>query len=164
VSWKDDAMNRMGLSPPFNADRHTMQRYFATQAAELVERLPAQCCRLGQPTVVLVGLMYGFMVNVRLLIEFLGITRGRTGDAIAAKLDPAWQPPSDQATVQTLIKHWTLATKHAVHFSNESHIWPSMNRSQLDGISDDVLTVWDQYAVLAAHPMIQRRGQFTIWS
>ncbi|WP_431236730.1 hypothetical protein ACQ86B_17520 [Mycolicibacterium aichiense] len=95
------------------------------------------------------------------MIEFLGIKTAGKGDASAARLDPAWSPPGNPATVKALTAHWELATKHVVHFSNQSHVWKSLNRRRLDFIADDVLTVWDDYAAIAAHPMIQRRGQFT---
>jgi hypothetical protein len=97
----------------------------------MVERLPAECYKFGQPRAVHLALIQDFLVNVRLMIEFLGIRPGRNGDA-AAEFDPAWQPPSDPATVQTLLGHWELATKHVVHFSDESYVWKTLNQRRLE--------------------------------
>ncbi len=108
--------------------------------------------------------MESFLINVRLLVEFLGVQpSSKKADASAASLDPAWQPPKDTELALRLKEHWRFASKHVVHFSDQSHLWQTLNRRRLDSIADDVLTLWDDYATLAAHPMIQRRGNFTVF-
>ncbi|WP_431236731.1 hypothetical protein ACQ86B_17525 [Mycolicibacterium aichiense] len=53
-------MDDQCLSPPIDADKSTMQRYFANQAAEMIERLPAECWKLGQPPAVHLALLQAF--------------------------------------------------------------------------------------------------------
>jgi hypothetical protein len=143
----------------------------------MAEKLPAVCYPDDGVIVPLLqeAGVQSYFVNVRSLIEFLGI-KPAPRDRKASDLLPNWAPSVDQAAKTRLLQHWRTATKHLVHFGQvrtkqEDGTVEVVNveKADLQTIADDVLALWDEFAdqVDRANMMvawvIRKRGSFMIW-
>ena len=111
----------------------------ASHTAAMVEGLPRDCFALGIPKAVQYAAIEGFYVNVRSLIEFLGVKgiRRRRDGVFADKIVTAWKPVSDQATVAKLKKHWVAASTHAAHFTRGRMTWNQVDQQELETVAND---------------------------
>ncbi len=142
----------------------------ASVMAEMIEKLPALVFPDEGPKPLLLLWQAGiesFFVNVRALVEFLGI-RGLSRfptDCSATDILPTWSPPTntgaDAATWTKLNDHWETASKSVMHLTDfrvQSDVVPT--QEMLDEMADDVLALWERFAEqVEAHPFLWRRGQ-----
>ena len=150
----------------------------AAKTAEMVEKLPAVCYPHDGIIVPLLqeAGVQSFLVNVRSLIEFLGI-KPAARDRSASDLLPNWTPPVDQATRTRLEQHWTTPSQHLMHFGKPRTKKEdgtvevvSVEKADLEAIANDVLDLWDEFAEqahqaqLMVNWVIRKRGSFIIWN
>ena len=115
----------------------------------MVEKLPAVCYPDDGAIVPLLqeAGVQSFFVNVRSLIEFLGIIKPAKEDRSASDLLPNWTPPEDDEARRTrLVQHWRTASQHLMHFGQartkrEDGTVEVVNveKADLQAIADDVL-------------------------
>jgi len=142
----------------------------ASVMAEMIEKLPALLFPDEGPKPLLLLWQAGiesFFVNVRALVEFLGI-RGPSRfptDCSATDILPTWSPPTntgaDAATWTKLNDHWETASTSVMHLTDfrvQSDVVPT--QEMLDEMADDVLALWERFAEqVEARPFLWRRGQ-----
>ena len=142
----------------------------ASVMAEMIEKFPAVLFPDEGPRPPLLLWQAGiesFLINVRTMVEFLGIRPPSQfpTDFSAKDVLPTWSPPTqtgdDAATWTRLNDHWDTASKSVMHltdFSVQSDVVPT--RQLLEEIADDVLTLWERFAEQAEFaPLVWRRGQ-----
>jgi hypothetical protein len=141
----------------------------ASVMAEMIEKLPAVLFPDEGPRPPLLLWQAGiesFFINVRTMVEFLGIRPpSRATDFSAKDVAHTWSPPTmtgdDAATWTRLNDHWDTASKSVMHLTNfsvQSNVVPT--RQLLDEIADDVLTLWERFAEHVEYrPRLWRRGQ-----
>ena len=141
----------------------------AAKTAEMVEKIPAVCYP-GDGGIVPLLQQAGvesFFVNVRSLIEFLGI-KPAARDRAAVDLLPNWTPPVDQPTRNRLERYWLTASKHLMHFGQVRTKQEDgtvevvdVEKATLEAIADDVLTLWDKFAEQVGQtPILWSSGQY----
>lgn len=87
------------------------------------------------------------------MIEFLGV-KPETRDRKASDLLPNWTPPVDQPTRTRLMRHWTTASRHVMHFGQvRTKQRVAAEQANLEAIADDVLALWDQFAERLKRPI-----------
>jgi hypothetical protein len=133
----------------------------ATRIAAMVDRLPPKIFSRSNSVVVQQAALDSFYVNVRLLIEFLEV-RADKRDASAADtlpgVSPPWTPTLTAAEKTALLGYHDDTSKHVVHFSIQRTHQIQVTKDGIQTIADDVLAVWDQFAIASAHPLVARRA------
>jgi hypothetical protein len=151
----------------------------ATKVAEMIEKLPTICYPKDGAIVPLLQQagVESFFVNVRCLLEFLGIHPAERDRSARDLLGSGWKPPVDKPTQDRLHEHWRIATQHTVHFGqvrtkakDGTVETVPVERADLEAIADDVLTLWDKFvaeinkAGLMYKSTLRKRGNFPYWN
>lgn len=148
----------------------------ATKVAEMVYRLPSLCNDGAIVPLLQQAGVESFFVNVRALVEFLGV-KPAPQDRSARDLLSTWTLPADQQLLDRLGEHWAVASRHVMHFGQkrtkaEDGTSERIGTEQADlkKIADDVLTVWDAFvdavdnAGLMYKFTLAKRGTFPFWN
>lgn len=132
--------------------------------AAAVKVLPDHMFNTSYPVVMQQAAIESFYVNVRTLIEFLGV-RPAKGDVSAADTLPlGWTPTLSQPERAELLRHWDDASKHLVHFSKlRTTVTVDTEEPAIRRMADNVLAVWDQFAVASAHGLVPLRADLTLY-
>lgn len=142
----------------------------AWRVAEIVAALPRQAYEPDTSTILQQACIDAFFVNVRALVEFLGIKKSDpTKDFSAIDVAPEWVAVISLEERKRLVEYWQIASQHLMHFSRSrvkqdgmATLQVNVELAELTSIADDVLALWDQYAVHVAHPLSPPRAGFNL--
>lgn len=134
--------------------REDTARFEATRIAESINALPAAITAPETPELLRIAGVDCFFLQVRTLIEFLGIKQARAPKGAPADWTaamtlgmPQWSPPKlSQADHDTLMSYWDQSSKHLAHFFQSRPAPLPIYRDDLDEIADKILGAWDEYA------------------
>jgi hypothetical protein len=124
---------------------------FAAESSETMSQAGAEC----------------FFAHIRTLIEFLEVKPTRHRNDMRARDTlgdtSTWPPQLTDTLRATLRGYWKLASEHLAHFSKARPKELAINRTELNRIADDVLSVWDKYADESNDTLVPHRANFSIW-